>query len=311
MAVAHHIVLSSSPTLHRSPSPLSMSEDGPSSSPGLPSPSQLLMSKTVCPSNGSAVAPVPSKAYVEFNCASGLLRSGEAGNREVRNSVNARFVLEAKKRLDELEQEPSEPAGKDQSKDSHADQLRVRQSTCGRKPRVLRKLQATKADDAQHGEEGVPKVKRSRKQSTKDEQTKIQDTKIVKLGGTNRREGKVADQAVGGSAFKRQRKADSEKDAPAAGNEDNLGLTEALKRRKDWTPRKRPSEETELSETNKTRSVSNSNVDSQDDAFGKLTLGFSYAETSHPAVTNIKAFRAASGESGTKRRKLDVGYPPA
>ncbi len=255
--------------------------------------------------------PVPSKPYVGFNCASNLLRSGKPGPQEVRKSVNARFVLEARKLLDELEQEPSGSAGKDQEKHSHADQLRVRQSTSSRKPRVSRKLQALKAEDAQHGEEGHPRVKRSRKQSVKEGQTKIQDIKIVKLGGTKRREGKVADQAVGGSGSKRETKADAKKDAPAAGKEESLGLTEALKRRKDWTPRKRPSEEIELSETNGTRSESKSNVDSWDDAFGKFTLGFSYAEKSHPAVTNIKVSKAASGESGTKRRKLDVSYPPA
>lgn len=303
MAVADHITLSSSPIWH-----------APCSSPGLPSPSQLFMSKAVRPSSGSAAVPIPQDAYVGSTSTSSL------SIQKVRNSANARFILKAKELLESLEQKPPEPAEKDQNDVVPAYQSRVHKSTCTGKLKSPPKLPVINAD-AKEKEGGCSGGKRRRKQSTKDEQTKIQEAKITKPGvataDAKRRKTKATaiDQALEGSDVEHQRKADTEKDAPASRKEASLGLREALKRRKDWTPRKRPLEHTsQTGETNEIRSIfipsQSPNADFPDVAFGKLALGFSYAGTTCPTVTNINAFRSASGETGTKRRKLDVSYLP-
>ncbi|KAL8763903.1 MAG: hypothetical protein Q9184_000346 [Pyrenodesmia sp. 2 TL-2023] len=302
MAVTNHITLSSSPI-----------RSAPVSSPGLPSPSQLFMSIAVRPSSGNTAVLTPQNTYT------GITSTSNLPTQNMRNSANARFILKAKELLEVLEQKLPESAGEDQSNEAPAYQNRVRKSTCIGKLKTSPRLPVKKAE-GKDKEEGRSGGKGRRKQSTKDEQTTIRETKITKPGvtaaGTKRRKAKVTDEALEGSGVERQRKTDNEKDASPAREGDSLGLTEALKRRKHWTPQKRPLEHTSQPGDKKgIRSIliPSESPNARDEAFGKLALGFSYAETAYPAVTNINAFKSASGESGTKKRKLDLmsGVLPA
>ncbi|KAL8919086.1 MAG: hypothetical protein Q9208_006970 [Pyrenodesmia sp. 3 TL-2023] len=236
MAVTNYVTLSSSPIRNTT-----------SSSPGLPSPSQLFMSKAVRPSSGGAAVPISQDAYIGFTSTYTLPESGKkSSTQKARGSADARFILKAKELLEGLGQNPPEPAGKDQQNEIPTCQHRVRKSTGTVKPRISPKLSVINAD-AENKEGGHSGERRRCKQSTKDEQTKIQKTKVTKPGvaaaGAKRRKAKATatDRALEGSGVERQKKADTKKDAPASRKEVNLGLTEALKRRQDWTPQKRSS----------------------------------------------------------------------
>lgn len=326
MAVADQIVLSSSPIRQDTlTTPLSVPQDAASSSPGLPSPSQLLMGKAVRLASGSAAVLVPQNAYIGLTSASGLLRPAESDDRTVPKVTDARFILKAKAILKGLESKPLAPVGKGQKdrqgKGRSEPQKRIRKSTGGGKSKGSPITVIVKAS-VKDGEEGRSGGIKHSKQSRKEEQAKIKKAKVTKPGaftaGSKRCEGKATEDRSDKSGVELQKADTGEaKDSLAATNEDDLGLTEALKRRKDWTPAKKPfdktisSGETEASWFALVPSVPPSNITLPHTGFGKLVEDFGYAEAKCATVTKPIGTRSVSGECGTKRRKLDVSSLPS
>lgn len=290
MPVADYLVLSSSPLSHATltKSHSTSHEVAPPSSSDLPSPSQLLETRTVRHAASGAAYPNPD-------------HSPDDQTRS--KTSDMRFMLKAKELLAGLEPKPLASVKKIQKNRQESDG----QTTNGGKMKSTHNNLVPK--DIERGEQGSLKIKRS-KHFAKDAQTKIGKTNITKPGaGTS---GPKLCKSIVTEAKTDSGDARCDAEAEQRTEKDckySLGLTEALRRRRDWTPLK----ETpvgRVDETGLTWTVSAS-LEVQNGGFGKLVEDFGYLDTGNATVISAEAARKASGASGTKRRRLNVSFTSA
>ncbi|KAL8960577.1 MAG: hypothetical protein Q9193_002743 [Seirophora villosa] len=295
MPVADYLLLSSSPLNHATltKSNSNSHEIAPPSSSDLPSPSQLLRTRTVRHAASGAAYPIPDHSFAHPD------------DQTRSKTSDMRFMLKAKELLAGLEHKPLASMKQVQKSRQESDG----QTTNGGKSKSIHNNLVPK--DIERGEQGSLKTKRS-KHFAKDAQTKIGKTNITKPGaGTSgpKRCKSIASKVEidGGDAIcDGEAEQRIEKDC-----KHSLGLTEALRRRRDWTPLK----ETpvgHVDETGLTWTVSAS-LEVQNGGFGKLVEDFGYLDTGNTTVISAEAARKASGASGTKRRRLNLvsGVNPA
>lgn len=293
MPVADYVLLSSSPLSHATltKSHSTSHEVAPPSSSDLPSPSQLLETRTVRYAASGAAYPNPDPSFAHPD------------DQTRSKPSDMRFMLKAKELLAGLEPKPLASVKKIQRGRQESDG----QTTNGGKSKSTHNNLVPK--DIECGEQGSLKIKRS-KHFAKDAQSKIGKSNITKPGagtiGPKRCKSMVTEAKTDGSDARCDAEAEqgTEKDC-----KHSLGLTEALRRRRDWTPLK----ETpvgHVDETGLSWTVSAS-LEVQNGGFGKLVEDFGYLDTGNTIVFSAEAARKASGASGTKRRRLNVSFTSA
>ncbi len=304
-----------------------------SSSPSLPSPSQLFSSMPLRPQSGSRVNPIPADAVAGIASASSLLPH------ERSNSENASTI--------ELEGLGSgEPCGlqKGEDPDSKSKTTKVRPEKVPtfKKPKASRGVQADPLQRnavitqskvleacAKDNETLAPKKARKKKSTESDEaQTKIKKSKITKPGTST-----GVDKPKKTSTLKRKPSeaisAASEllmgtqaEDARAREEFRDLCLEKAIPSRKDWTPVKDTVQSKIHIDAIEGHPVSapQSNTleanELSDTCFGKLMGDYGFAQKIKCAASSFEGIRKPDGESTVKRRKIELvnganGPPPA
>ena len=304
-----------------------------SSSPSLPSPSQLFSSMPLRPQSGSRANPIPADAMAGFASASSLLPQGRS------NSENASTI--------ELERLGSEELcglqkGKDPHSKSKTAKVRPEEVPTFRKPKASRGVQADPRQRnaviteskvfevcAKDNETLAPKKSHKKKSTESNEaQTKIKKSKITKPGTS-----KVVDRPKKTSPLTRKPSevisAASEplmgtqaEDARAREEFRDLCLEKAIPSRKDWTPVKDTLQSKIHIDAIEEHPVSapHSNIpganELSDTCFGKLMGDYGFAQKIKCAATSFEGIRKRDGESIVKRRKIELvnganGPPPA
>ncbi|KAI9852150.1 MAG: 5'-flap endonuclease, partial [Pleopsidium flavum] len=331
MATANVIALSSSPP--RSPI-TTMSPPGfiaiMSSSPGLPSPSMLMRTKRPSLVSGSCAAHMPEKAAVGFASAAGLMIADSPGL-----GLDAPIAVLTNKgyghsgSADKFGPDSREEGKTKPKKWAPATVEGVIAAKKSRTPSKKTKKNANMDGVVAHAtvleEFRLPNVeKKPRKpRSKKDKdatQPKIKKGKITKPG-TNDGIEKTAIKRKTTPMIKACTVPDSDpNDFGVLTAEQDLGLDEAIRRRKSWTPPKDTSRMAEVSNKD-TGSTTESMGAAQESAFeqpaksfGNLCSSFGYDQ---PAQSDFapQALRNLDGVAMTKRRRIEpenlLPGPPA
>ncbi|KAL9016234.1 MAG: hypothetical protein Q9185_006403 [Variospora sp. 1 TL-2023] len=295
MAVADYILLSSSP--HR-PSTLTKSrstpqEVAPPSSPDLPSPSQLLMPGHMRHAISGAAHPIAGRSFAHPE------------NQTSSNTCNMRFMLKAKELLAGLESKPLDSVKKTQNA------CRISDGQCTSRGKSRNTSNKIVVKNVERGEQDSLRANQS-KHFAKVAQTKIRKTNITKPGagtsGVKRCKGEATEAKVDEGDAGRDAGGDNrkEKGSLIANDAQGLGLSEALKRRRDWTPSKEPLVRSNHFNDTGTTCTEGPCLELQSGSFGKLVEDFGYLDAGNMTVIDTKAARKPSGESGTKRRRLNL-----
>ncbi|KAL9010946.1 MAG: hypothetical protein Q9173_004168 [Seirophora scorigena] len=242
-----------------------------SSSSDLPSTSQLFNTRTMRHAASGAAYPIPDHSFAHPD------------NQTRSKTPDMRFMLKAKELLAGLEPKPLACVKQIQKSRQGSDG----QTANGGKSKSTHKNSVPK--DIERGEQGSLKTKRS-KHFAKDAQTKIGKTSITKPGagtsGPKRCKGIATGAKTDGGDARSDAEAEQrkEKNSLIANDEHSLGLTEALRRRRDWTPSKEtPVALDHVNETGLTWNVSAS-LEVQNGGFTKLVEDFGYLDAGvHPA----------------------------
>ena len=294
-----------------------------SSSPSLPSPSQLFSSMPLRPQSGSSANPIPADAVAGFTSASSLL------SREHSHSEDVSTIG-----FDRLES--GELFGLQQEDDLHSKRktakLRPEKVPTVKKPKVSREGQANPLQrDAIITQLKVSEVcerdnatlapkKRHKKKSTEGDeaQTKIKKSKITKPGAPK---GVVKPKKTSTlttkpseaiSAASEPLMGTQAEDAQAREEFRDLCLEKAIPRRKDWTPVKDTVQSKIYVDAIEEHPVSAppSNTPeanaSSDTCFGKLMGDYSFTQKIGCAATSFEGIRKRDGQSIVKRRKIEL-----
>ena len=334
MAAANPIVLLSSPlpaVLERAPPPKPCA--AMSSSPGLPSPSKFFSQKVSRLGSGTTEGPIPKDAVAGLTGASISLRQSQSNYLSKHAASPEEDVLselglgkgnsdrsDQKKRKTKTAEEIDADAPKQQRapakrssvvKKPIADIVSV--ATIEPSPaRILKKTSSTKVKEPA--------------------QTKIKKGKVTKAAGTNpgpkdSKKGRST-KAGDGVAFQKDLEPSAESDegnkvgenvaetplqesekAPLEDRSLPLGLEEATRRRKDWTPVKNTHEGFVALESVEGKPVggqvtaAGKSLISQ---FGSLLGDYGYAQAMSETTSKPEITRSSSGEALTKRRKVEV-----
>ncbi|KAL8722205.1 MAG: hypothetical protein Q9225_001250 [Loekoesia sp. 1 TL-2023] len=322
MAAEDQLTLSSSPVRRTaSTTTLQMSKTAISSSPGLPSPSQILMGKITRPKNGSAAVSVPNDINTGFTSGSSLVQIGSLDDGIFPTLSDGNGISKAKNVLEDMDAAPPRVAEKDLKR---RQEIGRSGKAKGSRQTGLRPKSKASPDSAAAQvnvnpiEEGSTSRSKNRKKPQKGDQSTIRKTKIIKPGaGTAaQKRSKKIDTAAApehqDGGCKEQRRVEEDKERQALWTEHGLGLAEALKRRKDWTPTKRivgeadPLNEVEAAWSGLIPLKSPSSGKPLDAGLGKLVENFRYADADKASLDKKHASRSFNEECLTKRRKLDL-----
>ncbi|KAL8808214.1 MAG: hypothetical protein Q9182_000278 [Xanthomendoza sp. 2 TL-2023] len=280
MAAAEPIVLSSSQTHGFIPTtPPRRAQPTSSSSPGLPSLSKLI---------GGMFQSPGRRAFTSEQ--SPIAETGRAGAEESRKQT--------------------ETSDKPNSRGKSVARSKTKRSADT--------AVAVSAGDVESGHVGAEK--KQLKNPKKDAQTKLKKAKVTKPGSrssmSKRPEKKFVEDVIGTANGKCETGANIFEiaESPAVYKEAGLGLVEAVKRRRDWSPAKDMSKDIELS--NETEGAWSALVpcsppsavtNMHEGEFAKRLGEFGFA-TSAPQAVNlvIPALWNPNSESATKKRKLDL-----
>ena len=318
MATAAIIVLSSSPgrpCLRTTPSPTILPDM--SSSPALPSPSQLITKRRPSLASGNRLSPVPSGSITSFTRASSLLCRTHSARDDVATArttldVGVEAIVTARQRV------PTK------SRKVAAQKLPASENTAKR--RKVRKNTVTANEEDQDGvidggsigrEVIVKPLKVKRTRAVKDSeprQTTIERSKITKpstsVKGVKKDRSKTKFQnpvtgqdPVGGHEYLDNREVRDEGT--------DWSLSEAVGRRKDWTPPK----DTEvpfnieqkpwnISCDIQSKPVRHSEIGNKQ--FENLLSDYGYAQIQGITGVDRGVSRGANGEALNKRRKLEA-----
>ncbi|KAI4121253.1 MAG: hypothetical protein LQ338_006471 [Usnochroma carphineum] len=322
MEVAGQVILPFSPLRQSTTAttPLSMSKNTASSSPGLPSPSKLLMGKVSRLARRDTAIPKTNIACFGSTSAPSLLQLAAPNDQTYSTEYGSGYVLKARE-IEGFESKDSKSTKKDHAGGQSKHKIEQRQ----RGPISVTRLKSNaspKSSTAKAGlkdrDESVLSGKKRAKQSKEDGQTKIKKTNVTKPGAatakSKRCKGKpiVEGTRCGGPERVEQADIRESKNSSDAQSQDGLGLTDALKRKKDWTPIKKTLLDTcPLSGAEAAWSAlippgSPSNVEIPERGFGKLVGDFGYADASSAGTARTNETRSISGECATKRRKLNL-----
>lgn len=324
MAAEDQRVLSSSPIWRTAgTTTLQMAKSTVSSSPGLPSPSQILMDKIARPKIGCATVPIPNDPNTGSTSVSSLVQSGSLEAGIFPTPSDGKHIPEAKYVIENMDAVPQrvtekglkrrqETGGSGKAKGSHQTALRP-------KSKASADLAATQVK-VNPIEEGSTSGSKSQNKPQKSHQSTIRKAKITKPGAgktASKRSKKldiIAAPEHQDRVRKEQESVEEDKNWQASRTEHGLGLAEALKRRNDWTPTKRivdeadPPNETEAAWSALIRLESPSSGKPLDAGLGKLVGNFRYVDADKTSIDKKPASRSFNEECLTKRRKLDVSY---
>ena len=323
MAATNAIVLSSSP-LQAIIEPWGQ-HAARSSSPAMPSPSQLFVSNSNYVPGGLRGGPSPNNVVAGFASASSLLRNSQSLAAPTSHK-DSKEPLESSKEL-KVNTKVKEPAKKRARKSASATVVaqevgeEVKKS---RKPQTSKAKfkvppglgnEATRAADINASLEEVAEKTKSKPRARKSKeptQTTIKKAKITKVGSATSIAGES--KTIGKTKKPRDSKAAVESSVKAAVVEReggrNLCLDEAPRRRAEWTPTKdtsKPLGKVEGDEGGKSEVLDGNDQSTpkaaQDvNGFGTLLGDYAYAHVK----SSTKIARSVSGEALTKRRKVEV-----
>ena len=312
MAAANNFVLlSSSPLQPVTKATQAQQHASISSSPALPSLSQLLSRKSCTTSTTMGRGPLPQDAVVSFKSASSLLQDSQSADDSHHTAGNGDNGAEASPVVPSAE-EPIMKKARRPAKD--------KEPIKGKKS----KASATKATSARRtsksllGSADIDPVTRPRdKKSREPAQTHIEGSKVTKIGSVNG--------PLGDSKLKSKAKNSSEigkkstkplvevkEAAPFACSEPvDLCLDGTIRRRSDWTPVKDTGDGSTMSkdESAHTRAPLDQGTPATSKCsnyFENLLEDYGYDHTSASVKETSEVSRTPTGEALTKRRKVEV-----
>ena len=295
-----------------------------SSSPNLPSPSQLFSDKSMQMSSGNRAIPIPKDAAATFASVSSLLRQARFEGEEASESTPRRLDLEnvyhgAEKNPTKAHIDGSEvgkTSGEVPSFKKPKTPL-VEKSTSARQASECARLHHV-SSDAKTAEHLAPKkVRRKRSKEESEAQTKINKAKVTKPGTS-----KIHVKSIKSAAGKEQAKAKSletfntllpsqEEDTRAKQEFRDLCLDKAIPLRRQWTPCK-DTVRSDIAENAMKSPSSNISEDHPRETaqpvpgFGQLLGDFGFAKEDDVPVLRPVGSRHDTGESVLKRRKIDI-----
>lgn len=291
-----------------------------SSSPNLPSPSRLFMKKpTTLVTNSDAVS-LPIDALAGFTSASTLLLHAHASDHADDDPIEPRKELGGSTNLQKRAEKPVKtkklPVGKGGSgvnitKKTGAPKKIPAES--GKKEAGNKEQPHTNHESEGRGLQGSDK-KRTKKNKG-EAQTKIGNSNITKPGALNKKiksaasvkKFKNGEQVVTQASIK-----EGEGIYPLGEEPLDLGLIEAIKRRKAWTPIKDTSQEDSRSRESGTTPRAGSAAEdlvsgpSAPPGFDNLLGDYGYAQDDAGSLVDLETTRDSDGKASTKRRKIEV-----
>lgn len=278
-----------------------------SSSPNLPSPSRLFSKKQASSLGDSHAVSLPIDGLAEFTSASKLLLQAHASDHSEDDPIETRKKLGEKTNTKNLEGKSVKPrklpVGEGESVVNVVKKARAPKKTPGESGK------ATEKNEIQDSK------KRGRK-SKGEVQAKIEKGNITKPGALNNEKTKLVasarnlkktDQSVTQASIKK-----IEEIFPSGEEPLDLGLIEAIKRRKAWTPVKDTVRCTsplkECGTTPSAELILKDCVSGQSgpSRFKNLLGDYGYAKDDNIPVNDPAKTRDTDGQASTKRRKIEV-----
>ena len=303
--------------------PASSNPTARSSSPVLPSPSQLLSDIPLRPQGESRVSLFSSHAAAKFTSASNILRLERSVSEDASTTKSKTLDLEDGQKLQK---------GSHKHSKATIPRKEPMQRPTFRKPKLLHGEEANSSSKNTASDEitihesrarvDVLAPKRTRKKKSRageETQRKIKKAKITKPGATKG----VEKSKTGERIVRKTEEADSAASEPLTGTqvEDarardefrDLCLEKAIPRRKQWTPVRdtmRTSDHTDAvggdlepvspSKTSNAQELS-------DTCFGKLVGDFEFPQREDCSKSILKVRQCQDGEAVVKRRKVELG----
>ncbi|KAL8675187.1 MAG: hypothetical protein Q9168_000440 [Polycauliona sp. 1 TL-2023] len=316
MATAQAVVLSSPPGrgLHAPTSP-SLTPNAISSSPGLPSLSDILAERMPRPPNQDKAATVSGNTTVSFTSARSLPRE-----KDLSRASNAAMQVEPRNNNDGLDKEYTQADGEKRGKELGLSDP----------AKVLRKSKSSSTPNLPGTTVGIDHVtndeniidsgrKKRIKKPRKDGQARILKAKITKPRSAT----KTSKQSQNGTTGKNEptisprcnteANIDELKQTSVGHTEpDDLGLTEALQRRKIWTPVKdtaralRRTSDTEAACPALFPTGSSSPIVSADGGLLKRLGEYGFSGDNQVVLPRPHPPRDPNGQAITKKRRLDL-----
>lgn len=291
-----------------------------SSSPSLPSPTQLFGKKSSYFTHDNSAIPVSKAPLTGFTSASQLLREVEALEQGSNGLIETRKELGEKKELENRDKKPAVSKKRREKANSSVRKAKAprktpaksegRTSTIDNEPTAYKESETL---DVQTSEKKKPK------QNKGEAQTKIGNNKIVKPGATKK------SKAVAGSRKSKGQNQSIAKAPPTNGETNyapgeeplDLELVEAIRRRRDWTPAKDTPQV--LPPVEKAGLVEEADISSHApltletsvlkeiplSGFENLLGDYAYARN-EDSLSNPNKTRDLTGQALTKRRKVEV-----
>ncbi|KAL8727159.1 MAG: hypothetical protein Q9181_005807 [Wetmoreana brouardii] len=322
MAAANPILLSS-PPLYSSmlTTSSSASKHLLSSSPSLPPLSELLESRVIHPASHNKDSASPKTPDVGFVSANTLLRAftpidsaipppsvriyERQATFEIRGPDEQQPIPNTKKR--------KSPKSEDKSERPRRTRKNVQSCNLKASPHFH---DAGKGPKVEHSNDS--RASRQLKQPKETDQTKIKRTKVTKLGACanaakrSRNTPAEKDLSTIGASCGQEKKSEDVKSSATALDDDGLGLTEAIKRRREWTPVKdrasctSPSKEDEAVWAKLVPSESPYLSRSKDAGLVNIGEEFGYVAADQAALGSADGPPITYGEAVTKKRRLDL-----
>ncbi|KAL8739087.1 MAG: hypothetical protein Q9190_007896, partial [Brigantiaea leucoxantha] len=312
MAAVDSIRIASSPictpVVNRSPQQIQ--DTSVSSSPALPSPSQLLAGVRWCHEGGNKKDSPPDYMVEGFRSAASLLRQGY--NTDFSNPTPSDKCLVQKA------QDPSLQNCKGRSSEANGSEARTESQGSIKISKIVNENKIAPPQggvaDADTAETKKLPTKKPRARKESDEcQTNIKKTRIVKPGtnGRTRESSKPTKNSAGGTAALGKLEGQKSEEDADSGAFVDLCLDEATKRRQRWTPVEDTTKEMPLNETLENLTTYSPNAEHDQvntlfsDGFGNLLNGFGFVQHAPNAIGGPILSRSSGGEALTKRRKVE------
>ena len=326
MAAADAIVLlSSSPPRNVNTTP-PRQHAAMSSSPALPSPSDLFSRKPYRPSSAGRGILIPKDAALGFASASSLLRHSQA--------------VDAVNDDDDTAKNPRTPVTESRTKEPSKEAAETRTAVIKAAPKTRKESSETKRAKAPAKKAGLPKRKsgdrtdsvnpndsirpaveepRSKPRAAKIKettQTTIKKTKVTKVGSANEftkdlkskrstKKSSDIDATTTKPSVSEKEKTSTTRDEPL-----DLCIEEAVRRRTDWTPTKDTRDAFVAIEDNEaTLTIADQGTPATSkriNHFGNLLGDYGYANVTTSVKETSEITRTSTGEALTKRRKVEV-----
>lgn len=308
MAAVLAVVLSSPPGRGCiATTPSSMTQNAIASSPGLPSVSKIIAEKMSRPHNANKITAVPDSTVA--------LQSGKSLPRKegVTQSSNAprHSELESNSRGLDVAGTKADVENSRPERGTTGQAKARRKSKPSSTPKLTRDTVVAK--DAIGDENVIDSGRKKRvRKSKKDDQTRIREGKITKPGSSSKaskRPKKVCTETVRAIVDHQcdiEPSLDAEENYLGACDDPDLGLIEALRRRRDWTPAKdTPKEVRRVSEA---PAESPFIVKSADAGLFKRLGEYGFGGADEAIVPRPRQLHDLNGQAATKKRKLHVNH---